>query len=258
MNTEKKIVAVSFVAGAVLASFAAYLLLRPSLPSVQALRCDVQPNEFLNISGFEIKILDTDLKMPKPRKGDSQQARMASLQWRCTVKNISTVAVRYDLKAELLDKDGFVLAAATVDSQYGQGDLSSGQSHTVHDDIVLKYSRARTLASSRVTPKALKTNTQIEQERWQTARAALTEQQNRLAAAQAERQKRIKEAGAKWKDLKEGMTKSEVETLLGKPKTVHPYSTIGDVWEYSAIEGSYTTPQVKFTPSGEVKGWTMP
>ena len=67
---------------------------------------------------------------------------------------ISTVAVRYDLKIELLDNDGFVLRTVGLDSQDHQGDLLPGQTHTVYDDITVEYSRVKALASSRVTPKS--------------------------------------------------------------------------------------------------------
>lgn len=255
MNTKNKTVTVSFIAGALLAAVAVYLLLRASLPSVQALRCDVQPNEFINISGFEVKILDTDVKLTRSRKGETPQPRTASLQWRCDVKNTSTVAVRYDLKTELLDKDAFVLATATVDSQYGQGDLSAGRTHSVHDDIVMEYSRSKTIASSRVTPKALKTNAQIEQERqeqlarqWQTAQAA-----------QAEQQKRVDGEKEKWMKLKRGMSKVEVETLLGKPASIKPFKYGEDWWEYPSVNASkYSAPYVEFSAGGVVTGWEAP
>jgi len=265
MSNTKTAIVVSFVLGAILAFFAAYLLLRPSLPSVQALRCEVPPNEFLKISGFEVKILDANVKSPRPRKGDDPRPRMARLQWRCDVQNISTVAVRYGLKTELLDKDAFVLATGDVDGQYGQGDLAPSQTHTVHEDVSMEYARARAIASSRVTPKALKTNAQMEQEReeqrlqqWRTAQAAQAEQQRRLAAAQEERQSRVDAVRKVWKDLRQGMTKADVQSLLGKPLSIRSFGSAGDWWEYPPIEGTFTHPKVNFSQAGQVTGWTAP
>ena len=247
MNTGKKAIIVSFVAGVVLTFIATYLLQQQSLPSIQELRCDVQPNQFLSVSGFEVKILDADVKSSRVREDGASQPRMASFQWRCKVKNISTVTVRYELKIELLDKDAFVLATATVDSQYGEGDLSAGQTHTVYGDIVIDYSRGKTIASSRVFPKALKTNAQIKLEQ-QGERA------RQLQAVQVA-QDAIRKP---WKDLRQGMTKPEVQALLGKPLSVRSFGSAGDWWEYPGIEGTYTSPKVEFSPGGQVKGWTAP
>jgi hypothetical protein len=261
MNIKNKHILVSFAAGVILASVAVYLILRPSLPSVQALRCEVQPNEFISISGFGVKVFDTDKKLPKPESGNARQPRIASLQWRCNVKNISTVPVRYRVAAELLDRDGFVLATDVIDSHYDQGDLSPGQTHRVHNDIVMEYSRLRILASSRVTPVALKTDAQIEQERAQTEQKRKEEraqEQQAHQAARDERGKRINAVRKAWKGLRQGMTKAEVQSALGKPRSIESFGSAGDWWEYPSIEGSYETPKVDFSSDGRVVGWTGP
>ena len=242
-----------------------YLFLRQSLPSVQALRCDVQPNEFIQISSFEVKILDTDKKIPQRNKDSIPLPRTASLQWRCYIYNISTGAIRYELTIEFLDKDGFILATGTIDSNYGQGDLVPGKWQSVHSDIILEYSRAKNLTSCRIAPKALKTDFQLQSERQQQI-LQQQEQQQKLTQQlaeinqqrDAERQKQIDEIRERWKRLTEGMSKTDVQELLGKPKEIRAYSMIGDIWVYPAIEGSYHAPRVEFTPTGYVKGWEMP
>ena len=254
MNLEKKNVLIAFLTGLVLGGISVSFLLWPSLPSLLALPCDVKPSEYLNTTNFGIKIIDPDAKLPKARSGEVQQQHLVNLQWRCDVKNSSKIPLRYNLKTELLDKDAFVLSTTIYDSQNGQGDLPPGQVHTVFDNVILEFNLAKALASSRITPTALKTNDQIEQERSQI----LAQQEQAAQVLQAERKAMFDEVIAKWKEIKAGMSKSEVEVILGQPKTVRTYSSIGDVWIYPRIDGSYTTPQVKFTPTGEVKGWQMP
>jgi len=156
----------SCIAGALLAAIVAYFffwLAHPSAPVYDMLQCDVQPNEYISISDFSLDVLDADVKVKRPWNNFSQ-SRMTRLQWRCDVKNISTVAVRYELKTELLDKGSIVLATTTVDSNDKQGDLLPGQTRAIHNEIIMKYSAAKIIASARVTPKMLKAKDQIEQE----------------------------------------------------------------------------------------------
>ena len=85
--------------------------------------------------------------------------------------------------------------------------------------------------------------------------------------AEAQRQLTINAEVAKWKKLRKGMKKDEVEALLGKPSSVQ---TIGnnETWTYPSVPGDFTILRVDFlwgyngydTKSewGIVQSWTGP
>jgi hypothetical protein len=189
--TNRMIIPASLIAVATLASLIAYLLLRPSREPVHALPCEVLQagslppvgttsldkqdaldylqrgplppvgTTFFGVSGFEVKVLDSDTRLQRFWKDVTEPPRMATVQWRCNITNMWHSALRYIMQAELLDKDGFVIITRTVDGDDGQGDLLAGRTHTIHDDVVVEYSRTRSWASCRITIKALETSEQI-------------------------------------------------------------------------------------------------
>jgi DNA-directed RNA polymerase subunit RPC12/RpoP len=110
-------------------------------------------------------------------------------------------------------------------------------------------------------------------------RAAATEVYNRKINEQQqqlknefEAQRKIQEQALKeqelalakqralWRQLRQGMSKLEVEGLLGKPQSIRPGDgfVLGDWWLYLAVNGSFNRPRVEFTPKGMVRGWDGP
>jgi len=251
MNIGNKAGTGSCIIGALLAAIVAYFFFRlahPAVPVYDMLQCDVQSNEYINISDFALEVLDADVKV-KRQMGDFSQSRMVRLLWRCEVKNISTITVRYELRTEFLDKDAVVLATSTVDSNDRMGDLLPGQTHAVHNEIIMEYSNAKIIASSRVIPKILKTIDQIEQE------------QRKVAAKperQAEMQGQLEATSNAWKKIQRGMPKAEVEKLLGKPVSVTTYGNWNKYWHYNEVKEGFKTPQVEFSSNGKVKSWIAP
>jgi hypothetical protein len=202
------IIPASLIAVAALAALIAYLLLRPSPDQVQALPCEVVQSgslppagkAFFKVSGFEVKVLGSETNFPRFSKDVTERPRMATVQWRCTVKNTWNVALHYILQAELLDKDGFILITRTVDSDHTQGDLPPAKTHTIYDELAVEYSRTRSWASCRITIQALETSEQIAR-REDRARAAMEhfrqtrdkESADRIAKAMADLDRQRKE-----------------------------------------------------------------
>ncbi len=89
-------------------------------------------------------------------------------------------------------------------------------------------------------------------------RAAAAEARRQVEAAAEARQRMLDEHRAKWRQLRQGMSKAEVEDLLGKPDSVRSYSAIGDVWGYPSPPGTYRILSVDFSREGLVKGWRGP
>jgi len=267
------IVVWGFLAGAFLAGAATWLLLRPPFSLARALPCETLPTEvfnvsglvfptgIFNISGFKIKILDYDAQSPKPRKGETARPQMANLQWCCDIENTLSGACGYHMKVEMLDNDGFVLAIGG--SAWGD-DLTSGQTKTIHSDIVLDYSKAKRIASARITPMVLKTNAEIQQERADAERQrkeAINEQRAREAKERMERKANADRTRVKWMQLREGMSEYQVERILGKPSSVDSFGSLGYSWYYPPIELEYRlsiTPEVRFSESRVVRGWSSP
>lgn len=58
---------------------------------------------------------------------------------------------------------------------------------------------------------------------------------------------------ANWRyELRKGMTREQVKTLMGEPDNITVYS-FHEVWDYGAWLGG-----IDFTPSGKVSGWREP
>ena len=232
---NRMILPASLIAVATLASLIAYLLLRPSPEPVQALPCEVLQSFILppsratlwdmvdreldlqsgslppagtrvfEVSDFEVKVLDSDVKLPRFSKDVAERSRMARVQWRCKIKNIWKVALHYILQAELLDKDGFILITRTVDSDHTQGDLPPAKTHTIYDELAVEYSRTRSWASCRITIQALETSEKIAR-REDRARAAMghlrqtrdKESADRIAKAMADLDRESREREQEW------------------------------------------------------------
>ena len=269
-----------FLAGVVLASLLCYFVFWRSSHSSKTLPCEVLPNEPINISNFQIKLLDVEMVNEKKKSGAVPQQRMATIQWRCNVENTSTNDFGYILKVELLDREGFVLTTDSISGSNKQGDILAGHVQAVHSDIVMGYLPARAVASARVTPTALKSRAQINQEQaaWQEANRA--EQQSALQRSREwaqfeakekekkEAEKKIIEARQKehlvsvrkiWLQLRKGMSEAQVESILGKPENAESLGPLLYKWEYPRVEGFYATPSVLFSvDTRSVYSWSSP
>ncbi|MCX6996481.1 MAG: hypothetical protein NTV49_05225 [Kiritimatiellaeota bacterium] len=193
--------------------------------------------------------------------------------------------VRCSLKIEFTDKDGFVLAETSFDSNNGTGDIVDGQTKSIYGDVWIPRSRIKQLAACKITPAALKTDAQLAEERVQAAQADFArrkteteridaelaqrreekarEYEAKRQAEQvekesraAEREQRLTEERAKWKRLVKGMSQAQVFQILGEPvKTTASYRLLS--WFYKSDAGAYYVPKVTFSDS-TLYSWDPP
>ncbi len=228
---------------------------------VEKLNSVVEPNDFISVAGIETKVIDTEINPPRTGSGKSDLAsksRTATVQWRCRVQNKSGQAIRYTLQIQLLDRDGFILASCTYDSNEVSGDLLPRATQSIYQNVLVAYTKINHLSACKVTPLALRTDDEIRSEKEQVREKEILREQAKFRQTQTERQKSLNAELNKWKELEQGMTKDEVESLLGKPRSVEVYGTLRDTWVYPPMEGSYIARKVEFDRTGKVKGWRVP
>ena len=75
----------------------------------------------------------------------------------------------------------------------------------------------------------------------------LQKNQARPAAAAADGWK----SKSSWRSLKKGMTKDEVERILGEPPKVVPNTHYGDIWYYPDAQGGFAS----FDTNGILTSW---
>lgn len=269
-----------FLAGVVLASLLCYFVFWRFSNRSKTLPCEVLPNEPISISNFQIKILDVDAVINRKNLSTTPQPRRATVQWRCDVMNTSMFDYGYVLKVELLDREGFVLIADSIYSSNKKGDILAGQVHSVHNDIVMGYLPARIIASARVIPTTLRSQSDINREhatRQDAIRAdqLLAQQRTRELAEHAAKErekedaeKKIVEARQKkqlvavrqtWLQLRKGMSEEQVASILGKPEMARSLGDSLYSWDYPKVEGSYASPYVLFSANTKtVYSWSSP
>ena len=177
-------------------------------------------------------------------------------------------------------QDGYQQAAAAIEDSHsalrrelamrafreaGRPEMSApGERRAVveEDGTVMLYMRGnkrksvalqKHLAEQRAVHEELRRQEAEKQAAWR--REALLREQERQAQFWAAEQERDAQLWAKesWRQLERGMSKMQVQTLLGKPGTVSvcPY---GEIWYYpDALGGS-----ISFGRNERVSGWTEP
>ena len=150
--------------------------------------------------------------------------------------------VRCCLKIEFTDKDGFVLADTSFDSNKGAGDIESGQAKSIYGDFRIPRSRLKHLAACKITSTALKTD------------AELAEEQARVIA---KRKAAAVEESARWGRLEKGISQTQVYEILGKPFKTEAFSN-RLTWHYLTVanpdEGTYHDSEVTFSV-GVLESW---
>lgn len=87
---------------------------------------------------------------------------------------------------------------------------------------------------------------------------------NRKLAEAREQAKRAKEKEEKeakrtaWANLQIGMEQHEVEELLGRPRKITNFGSLGITWYYPPIDSGFVELTVLFSSSGEVKAFDGP
>ena len=164
------------------------------------------------------------------------------------VKNRHPTEVSVQATVTLFDKNGFELGQRVVSSDSGQGNFSVGESRPMFIEIGLAKTEAQSLYRAKILGRSLKTHTQIQEEE----QANVEESRKKMDEILATNRKAQAAIAAKWEQLEKGMSKSEVESLLGKPTSVRS-NNYYEEWEYEG--SSYMRSNVLFSRDGALNSW---
>jgi hypothetical protein len=201
---------------------------------------------------------------------------IATVQWRADLVNVSTKTARYNISIVLRDKDNFGLGRIDLSSDLGYEDIEPNGFVSISGEEQMKLGAIRYLARVEVFVTALPSKAEMEhaaneriQETIRRYREEVAskeqdklraeeekrkaeevkrnaEEAKRIAAAQEEaaRLQAYREQKAKWDSIKEGMTKQQIESILGRATKSDDFR-----WFY----GQYG--YVQFGVFGTVTGW---
>lgn len=230
---------IAFLLGAVVMAVIAYAVFdwRPFGPTVKMLKTDVT-TEYAG----SLEISQAEAKLTPIKSGQTAVAV------KFTVKNMHSSEVSVQASVTLFDKNGFELGQRVVSSDSGQGDFSVGESRPMFIEIGLAKTEAQSLNRAKILGRSLKTAAQIQEER----QAKVQESQKKVDEILAANRRAQAAIAAKWEQLEKGMSKSVVESLLGKPTSVRS-NYFGEHWEYEG--SSYLRSNVDFGKQGFLESW---
>jgi len=201
----------------------------------------------LKVGSASLKIMSL---LPGQDRVTQKQLRLVSCKFELT--NLLDSSIRYHTKFTLLDRDGFVLGEKSIDSNAVAGNLGVRGSRTVFVEFSLPASAAKSATMAKIDAMALKTDTQIAEENVEAEANRLRQQ----VAFDRARNEEIAAIRAHWGALQQGMSKRQVEELLGRPRSIDS-DYFGDTWFY-AKTGSFARAKAVFSKEGALKSWESP
>jgi hypothetical protein len=153
-------------------------------------------------------------------------------------------------KVDIFDARGFHLGTQDTHSKSSLGDFGALESRSMFVTFELSRADAKSLDKVRIAVTPLRTAGEIEEDQERERR----ERSLRYEKERIEDERARVVAGKKWQSLVYGMSKEEVEEILGKPVSVRA-GFGGETWEYRHQWNQLVRPSVDFNDIGLLKSW---